>query len=147
MSRKYAADTSVPVERSKSEVEKILQNYGADQFTSGWTEEKAVLMFRLRGKYIRIEMPIAVYGKAKNKVNHLLSQDSVAQENRRRWRAMVLYVKAKLESVASEIVGFEEAFLAHIVLPNRQTVGQFMVQQIEAAYKGGDMPKMISGGT
>lgn len=144
MSR-FAEDTRVPAERSRAEVERTLSRFGADQFSSGWTTDKAVIMFRMKERYIRIEMPIAVHGKTRNKKNLVLSQDQVAQENRRRWRSMLLYVKAKLESVESEIVSFEEAFMAHVVLPNKQTVAQFMSPQIEAAYESGEMPKLLPG--
>jgi hypothetical protein len=144
---KFAEGTSVPVDRSRAEMERILMKYGADQFSSGWTAEKAVIMFRLRARYVRVEMPLALAGKTwgPNKGKHLHSQDSAAKENRRRWRALVLYVKAKLESVESEIVSFEQAFMAHIVLPNKQTVGEFMQPQIESAYQSGQMPKQLPG--
>lgn len=142
---RFAEGTEVPVDRSRAEVERLLAKYGADQFSSGWVEGKSVVMFRARNRYIRIEMPTAIKGVTKNKKGYLLSEEHTAQENRRRWRAMVLYVKAKLESVESEIVSFEEAFMAHIVLPNRQTVSQFMTPQIEAAYSGGEMPKALPG--
>jgi hypothetical protein len=142
---RYAAGTEVPVDRSKAEVERLLVKNGADQFSSGWTDEKAVIMFRMKERYIRIEMPIAVYMKTQNQRGHYLGTEQVAQENRRRWRALLLYVKAKLESVESEIVSFEEAFMAHVVLPNRQTVSQFMHPQIESAYGSGQMPKALPG--
>jgi hypothetical protein len=138
---KYAQGTSVPVERSKAEVERILTKYGADQFSSGWMDGKAVVMFRLKGRYIRIEMPTL-----QTKPSMTASSIETAnRENRRRWRALVLYVKAKLESVSSNIVSFEEAFMAHIVLPNRQTVGQFLIPQIAQAYQSGAMPPALPG--
>lgn len=139
---KYAEGTEVPVERSKAEVERILSKYGADQFASGWAKNIAVISFRMKNRYIRIEMPLPVHDTKSKNYN---TTDKVARESRRRWRSIVLYIKAKLDSVESEIVSFEEAFMAHIVLPNRQTVGQFMQPQIEAAYAGGQMPLMLPG--
>jgi hypothetical protein len=32
----YAVGTSVPVDRSKAEIERLLIRYGADHFASGW---------------------------------------------------------------------------------------------------------------
>lgn len=142
---KYAEGTSVSIERSKAEMEKLLMKYKADQFSSGWTEGKNVVAFRMRTRYIKIELPLAVYGKARTKKNWTMGQDQCDAENRRRWRALILYVKAKLESVESEIVSFEEAFLAHILLPNRQTAGQHMVPQIDAAYSNNKMPSLLPG--
>jgi len=145
----YAKRTTVPIDRSKAEIEKTLIKYGADQFSGGWMTDKAVMLFRMRERYIRIEMPTAKLSPPtpswNKKKGHFYTQDSVDQENKRRWRSLLLYVKAKLDSVESEIVSFEEAFMAHIVLPNKQTVSQFMQPQIEAAYQSGDMPKQLPG--
>lgn len=40
-------------------------------------------------------------------------------EHRRRWRALLLGIKAKLEYVQSGIATFDEEFLAHIVIDDR----------------------------
>lgn len=39
----YAADTSVSVEKSRAEIERILQRWGAEQFVYGWNREQAVV--------------------------------------------------------------------------------------------------------
>lgn len=53
----YAADTSVPVERSKNEKERTLERYGADAFMYGWdrTSNAAVMAFEVEGRRIRFE--------------------------------------------------------------------------------------------
>jgi hypothetical protein len=141
----YAQGTLVPTDKSRSEIEKWLRRAGADQVNSGWSEEKAVVAFRMPMKssldcrYIRIEMPLAVAGGRWN------SREKIDQENRRRWRALLLYVRAKLESVESGIMAFEDAFMAHMVLPTGETVSRFMRPQIEQAYKSGKMPKALPG--
>ena len=85
-------------------------------------------MFRAAGRHVKfvVDMP---------------TED--AQEERRRWRALVLVIKSKLEAVASGIVTFDEEFMAHIVLPDGQTIGQAMLPQIEAAYDAGTMPPLL----
>ena len=65
------------------------------------------------------------------------------QAVRQRWRALALVIKAKLEAVETGITSFEEEFLAHIVLPSGQTVGAWMVPQVEKAYVNGAMPPML----
>lgn len=65
------------------------------------------------------------------------------QACRQKWRALALVVKAKLEAVESGISEFEEEFLAHIVLPDGQTVGRWMQPQIADAYGSGKMPPML----
>lgn len=56
MSR-YAADTSVSVERSKAEIEKTLTRYGASAFAYGWEGDEAMIQFRAAkwwlGEYTR----------------------------------------------------------------------------------------------
>ncbi len=62
------------------------------------------------------------------------------QERRRRWRALLLTIKAKLVSVENGIEKFEEAFLAHIVIAGGQTVGQKALPELAQIYKSGSMP-------
>jgi len=55
--------------------------------------------------------------------------------------------KAKLEAVEAGISVFDEEFLAHIVLPDGRTVGQFMTPQIEEVYAHGRMPTLLPAST
>lgn len=145
----YAENTKVSVSQSRVEIEKLLQKYGADQMASGWTQNRAVISFRMHSRYIKIEMPLPILEKDVSSWNRKKGQYydmvSVEKETRRRWRSILLYCKAKLESVESNIVSFEEAFMAHILLPNKQTVAQFMGPQIQSAYTNGQMPKLLPG--
>lgn len=67
------------------------------------------------------------------------------QEKRRKWRALSLAIKAKLESVRSGIATFEEEFLPHIVMPDGRRVIEWVAPQIEAAYQTGKMPLLTGG--
>jgi len=67
------------------------------------------------------------------------------QAARQRWRALALVIKAKLEAVESGITSFDEEFLAHLMLPNGNTVGQFMLPQVRQAYETGAMPPLLPG--
>jgi hypothetical protein len=64
----------------------------------------------------------------------------VEQEERTRWRSLLLVIKAKLEAVESSIATFEEEFMAQIVLPNQQTVGQWVLPEVARIYERGLMP-------
>lgn len=120
----YAEKTKVPVSRSRDELERTLSRYGADAFGYGWDQGKAVVSFRVAGRYVRIAMDVPMS----------------AQEERQRWRALVLVVKAKLEAVESGISTVEQEFMAYVVLPDNQTVGDWLGPQIETAYTDGLMP-------
>jgi hypothetical protein len=69
-------------------------------------------------------------------------------EERRRWRCLLLNVKAKFEAVENQIVTFEEEFLAHIVVPGTgETVGAWAAPRIAEAYeRGAHMPPLLGGG-
>lgn len=150
---RYAAQTDVTVEKSKSEIERTLTRYGADQFMYGWEPGRAVIGFRMRGRQIRLELPLPketdfVYTESgRRRKSQETIRDAWEQGCRQRWRALALVVKAKLEAVECEITTFEEEFLAHILLPDNSTVGQFMVPQIEEVYGQGTMPSLLPGVT
>ena len=151
----YAENTSVPVEKSKAEIERILQRYGADQFISGWDARRAYVAFRMQGRQIKfvIELP----DKSDSDFTHtpgkrIKRTESKAfaaweQACRQRWRALALVIKAKLEAVETGITVFEDEFMAHIVLPDGQTVGEYMRPQIAVAYEKGSMPELLPYGS
>ena len=146
----YAQNTNVSTDKSRAEIERTLQRYGADQFMYGWDTDKAMVGFRMAGRQIRFLLPMpnkddieftrTPTGKARG-------QDAAFKEweqaCRQRWRALALVIKAKLEAVEAGIAVFEDEFMANIVLPNGGTVSQFMLPQIKEAYDSGEMPKML----
>jgi hypothetical protein len=147
----YASGTSVPVERSRAEIESLLKKYGATKFASGWDEGKAVIAFEMNARRIRFEVPVPPvelfrtkekWGSVR-KVPDAEAERARDQEMRRRFRAFLLVVKAKLEAVASNVSSFETEFLAFVVLPNGATVGQWLVPQIEQSYGSGKMPPLL----
>lgn len=125
---RFAERTQVPASKSRIDIEKVLTKYGATGFLFGQTEEKAIVGFQMRDRHIRFTLPLAGLKD---------------QEIRQRWRALLLTIKSKLESVECEIEEFEEAFLAHIVLADGQTVGKWMQPQIETTYQSGKMPPLL----
>lgn len=146
----YAEKTSVSTDKSRSEIERTLQRYGADQFMYGWEAERALIAFRANGRQIRFVLPMpdqndkqfnrTPTGKARTREAALKEWE---QACRARWRSLSLVIKAKLEAVEAGIAIFEDEFMANIVLPNGTTVSQFMLPQIHKAYESGDMPKLL----
>jgi hypothetical protein len=136
---KYAEGTEVPAERSKAEIERTLTKFGADQFGYGWKGDAAVIVFRAQGRHIRFVLPMPTAADLKG----MRSKDARDRETRRRWRALNLCIKAKLESVATNIETFEESFMAHVVLPDGRTMGEAALPQISQAYTDGKMPPLL----
>lgn len=106
-----------------------MRKRGADQFFTGADQDRAVLAFRINGRHMRFVLP--------------LGDTRSTQQIMARWRALWLVIKAKLEAIDVGILTIEEAFLAETVLPDRHTVAEVMLPQIESAYGSGKMPPLL----
>lgn len=126
----YARYTKVPIDRSRAEIERLLTRYKADQFGTAIDNDKgrAMVQFRLQKRLIRFDLPFPKQSE---------------QEIRRRWRALVLSIKAKLETVESGITTFESEFLSHIVMPDGRTYGEMAVPEMQKAITEGRMPQTL----
>jgi hypothetical protein len=113
---KYAKKTKVPVSRSRTEIEDIVTNYGAQEFGSMMKPGSAVVAFKVENRNVRFSLP--------------LPDPSNEQEVRQRWRALALRIKAKLAAVEAEIAEFDEEFMPHIVLPNGETIAERILPQL-----------------
>jgi hypothetical protein len=119
----YANKTKVPVMRSREQLETLLHRRGAEGFASSWDADQNRIEFLRGGVRVRFVLP-------RSKLKHETARE---QDERRRWRALILVIKAKLEAVDSGISVFEEEFLAHIVDPaSSRTVGELLVPRIQA---------------
>lgn len=146
---KYAENTKVPVIQSRGEIERLLSKHKCSQFGTAVDHEKHVarVQFTAHNRIIRFEINLPDPNDRKYKLDRhgwTLSATgiikAVEQAERQIWRALLLVIKAKLESVENNIATFEEEFLAHIVMPNQQTVGQFILPVVNMAYETGRMP-------
>ena len=147
---RYAEQTQVSSDKSRAEIDRTLQRYGATAFMYGWAENAASVEFEMNGRRIRFRLPmpdrnafeLTPTGKARGAEQ---VQREWEKATRQRWRALVLVIKAKLEAVESGITVFEDEFMAHICLPSGETVGDWMRPQIAIAYDSGRMPKLLPG--
>ncbi len=153
MSR-YASQTQVPVERSRSEIERTLARYGAEQFVYGWDRVGAVIAFLVTtesGQKRQVKFQLPLPDRADRDFTHHSRgrrteteiERRYEQACRQRWRALALVVKAKLEAVESGIATFEDEFLAYTMLPGGETVGQWLTPQLDDVYRSGQMPGVL----
>jgi hypothetical protein len=149
---KYAEKTTVSVEKSKAEIESILSRYGANQFISGWDQERAYIGFKMKNFMVKFVVPLPsknskefthTPGRSSRRTNDK-TLDAWEQACRQRWRALALVIKAKLEFVEIGISSFEEEFLGRIMLPDGRTAGEYLIPQIQIAYEKGTMPSLLS---
>lgn len=150
---RYAADTSVSVEKSRAEIETILRRYGADAFGYYTEATRAVVQFRFEGWSIRFEVPLPdpedrEFTRTPSRGTPRkrdAAERAWEQACRQRWRALALAIKAKLEAVEVGITTFEEEFLAHLILPSGETVGAHALPRLRHALSEGRMPKSLLG--
>ena len=136
MSKTYASGSGVPVSRSRQHLEQLLVAHGAEGFAYGWTAEADRVEFVWQGQRVRFTLPRPKREKFALTPSGLVRSDKQIQaatdaEDRRRWRGLLLVVRAKIEAVESGIAVFEEEFLAFIVMPNDRTVGEILLPQLQ----------------
>ena len=151
---KYAAQTSVSVEKSRAEIETVLRKYGATEFAYMTTMSKALIVFRAHERLVRFTLPLPDQREEKFSFDRRTKRDRRPeqahrlweQECRSRWRSLVLVIKAKLEAVQSGIMSFETEFLGNIVLPDNKTVAEHSLPQIRESYRTGAPTLLLGSG-
>lgn len=158
MPKRYAASTDTTVEKTRFDLESELYRFGAEGFGYAVQGSRAVVSFLYNNYQIRLELPlpdmndpqavleagkeIARAGRKRMPTSANEAFDSVMKQ---RWRALLLILKAKLVAITEEVRSFEEEFGWDIVLPNQQTVGQYLQPQLEEGRRGGTLPKALPG--
>jgi len=144
---KYASKTDVTVSRSKAEIEQLLTLYGCTGFMSAWGALGSTIAFQANGRQVRFFLPepsrndpeITMTSSGRDRTDSQI-ETAFKQAQKQRWRALLLAIKAKLEAVECGIVTFDQEFLAHIVGPDGQTVGETLIPAIEAGES--ELPKL-----
>jgi len=125
---KFAERTKVSVEKSQEEIRNLLVNrMKADQYAICFNAGREMVAFRLVGIPHQIKIPIA----------------KSEQERRRFWRCILLHIKSMWESIQNGIIDRERAFLQYVLLPNNQTVGEYLPGQIKRGLNEGIMPQIL----
>ena len=125
----YATGTDVSIIRSIGELDKLLAKHGATGFAYGRDDHTA----RTR-----------VMPSGRPRDLSAATQFADAEE-KRRWRSLVLVVKALLVGVADGVINLSDAFLPYTVLPSGETVGEWAGPQLDTAYATAQMPELMPG--
>ena len=136
---KYAEGTGVPVERSRQEIETLLRRHGATGFATSWDKDRYTLLFDLKKRRVRFDI------SAPDAKTYRDTKRWQAEE-RRRWRALLLIVKAKLELVASGDTDFDVEFLGNIVIGGK-TIAERLLPQLDEAASHGVLPPLLGSGS
>jgi hypothetical protein len=148
---RYAADTNVPIDRSRAEIEHMLERHGATAFGYLSDGDAQVIVFQIGGRRVLMHLPLpdrddsefTLTPGRRLRRSPAEARRAYEQAVRSRWRALVLVIKAKLEAVAAGISTVEREFLADLALPNGQTVEQYLAPQLEQVYAAGEMPALL----
>lgn len=149
--RSYAADTSVSVEKSRGEIEKLLTKHGCDGFMYYADRGRAQIAFRMHERMIRFDLELprladyAMGGRGQKRPAEA-AEKAWEQACRSRWRALALVIKAKLEAVAAGITTFEIEFLPHVIVPGGKVFHEVALPQLASAYASGKMPPLLGPG-
>lgn len=135
----YAEGTSVSVAQSRGDITGILTKHGVETMAWGSNPAGDYLAFELGGRSFRLDIT-----KPTEKdiwrlfPNHRDTDAKLAGEWRRRWRATVLLLKAKLEFADGETSTLEAELMPYMLLRDGTTLG--------AAVLGGKVPLMLTAG-
>jgi hypothetical protein len=121
-SASYGAGTRVGVHRSRYELERILGRYGASDFAFVEVDANASIQFAMHGRYVQLALPLpdptderftqTPTGRPRTMVAQERAYEQALREH---WRALVLAVRGKLQSVESGISTFDKEFAAFLV--------------------------------
>lgn len=155
----FASGTSVSSEKSRAELEGLLQKHGAGQRYFGSDDQAgfAIVGFSLDGRQIKIVLPMpkledVPFRKDRRGVGRVPKEEirrkDWEQATRERWRLFVLMVKAKLEYISIGASTVEREFLADVMLLNGKTVSAVLggdKGELAKMYETGQMPKFLLG--
>ena len=143
---RFAEGTTVSVEKSRAEIEKLISRYGATSTAFMNAPGRSVVCFEASGRRIMFELKLPDIAETRfqkdgrgSPMGPAKKMEKWEQACRQSWRALALVIKAKLEAVETGITSFEDEFLAHIVMPDGQTVATHIKPRIAEAYAGGQM--------
>lgn len=155
MPGRYAETTSVSPESSRAEIERTLTKYGATQFMYGWGTQNgldvAIVGFQAHDRQVRFHLVMPdkddrqfrLTETGRVRTDKKAIDAAYQQAVRQRWRALALTIKALLEAVEVGLISFEEAFMAHIMLPDGSSVAQNVLPAVAQAYETGQQVALL----
>ncbi|TCP66307.1 hypothetical protein [Sphingomonas sp. PP-CE-1G-424] len=126
----YAERTTVPYEKTIRDIIALVKKAGAVKV--GQMEDGDCLTI--------------IFGLGDRQIKFRVSWEKSPASQRQRARALMLVIKAKLESVESGVETFEQAFLANIVLSDGKTVHERVSGDVQLEYRSGQPAVYLIGG-
>lgn len=149
----YASGTDVSISRSIQELEKLVGKHGATGFGYGRddNEQRTRVMFRIADRMVRFDVHTPDWQEFTRTPTGLRRSQAAAEklagdEEKRRWRALVLVIKALLVAIADGVITLSDAFLPYTLLPgDGRTFGEWAEPQLDMAYATGGPLSVMPG--
>ncbi len=109
MTRPYAKGTTVSVSKSREAIARLIERFGVGNLATGVMAGRDFVMFDHDGQTYRF----------------MIEPEDDEDEKMRKWRCLVLYVRAALVVVDEGVRDLDSVFLADRILPNGQSWGDY----------------------
>jgi len=150
----YAEGTTVSVENSRAEIEKLLRKHGASFFAAAQDNEhhRAMVLFVVGGAKYKLDIPLPTREQAQAEIRHRTQGNRDPdkhreQRERERWRAVLLMLKAKLELVALGVSTIDKEFMSQLVVHGSHTLGEVLPLLIQGGLLEQAKPMLGQGDT
>jgi hypothetical protein len=132
----YAQGTKVTVEASLQELKRLLKKHGATSIGTYEDDAQSVITFTINGLTIKqsVLSPDAQdyrWTASGTMRSDMGQRDAIDAELRRRWRVLVIYLKAKLTAIDEGITTIEREFLADVTRYDGSTVGEAIIPRLK----------------
>lgn len=152
----YAKDTSVAVAATEMAIKALLRKHGAGDIAIMESSDRAIVAFQKDGLSITFRLPLpdrnarpfvfATFGaRGEGRRSPEAAARAWEQACRSRWRALLLCIKAKLEGIEAGIESFEQAFMAHVMMPDGETIGDKVLPEARAQIAGAPLRPLLGG--
>lgn len=146
----YAEGTSTPVSRSRDELQRALEKAKAEEVGFVYGQDgRTRVAFRIAGLLCEIRLPPldkSAIEASRSPRSWKSVEELIAAEERRRWRALLLIVKAKLEAAESGISTLEQEFFANVILRNGKLLIDELRPKLKALASDPNGPRLLEAG-
>jgi len=147
----FAEGTSVSVDASVQELKKMLEKYGIEEYLTHQKKNQTIVAFKLHGRGFRFTVPmpdpeakrfVYVPGSTYRKRTAAQQEEAYKKEVARRWRVLVMEIKARLVAIDEGWAAFEEQFLDETLLPDGRTVKEWVNSEFTQVQLEGKLPNV-----
>ena len=144
---RYAAGTSVSVDRSIVQIRQLVMRFGADKFAIATGRKTATVAFSYKGRPVKFDLSLPdqddpsfqVTETGRPRRNADAPLQAWERACREKWRSLHLLLKALFVAIEEGLIDFDRAFMHDIVMPDGRTVGQKLLPVVQDAVSRGDV--------